>query len=198
MGTVIGLTGGIASGKSTVSSMLKEMGFPVVDADLIAKEAVDPGKPAYHRIVEAFGKEILHPDGTIDRGKLGNIIFNDSGKRNTLNGIVHPEVRKEMIRQRELYRENSLAVILDIPLLFESRLESYADVILLVYVSPATQLERLMKRNGITKEEAEARIRSQMPLDEKKSMAGAVLDNNGPPEDTKRQLMELLKEWNIA
>ncbi|KZZ85939.1 dephospho-CoA kinase [Bacillus sp. SJS] len=199
MTLVIGLTGGIASGKSTVSSLLKELGFPVVDADVIAKEAVDQGKPAYSKIAEVFGHHVLQPDGSIDRTKLGSVIFADPEKRNILNGIVHPEVRKEMIRQRdELIQQGSKAVILDIPLLFESKLAHFADKSLLVYVTPETQLERLMKRNGYSQKEAQQRIDSQMPLDEKKSLADEVLDNNGTREETESQLLGILRKWKIS
>ncbi|MBS2969970.1 dephospho-CoA kinase [Metabacillus sp. KIGAM252] len=199
MTLVIGLTGGIASGKSTVSSLLKELGFPIVDADVIAKEAVDQGKPAYSRIAEVFGHRVLQDDGAIDRAKLGSEIFADPEKRKMLNEIVHPEVRKEMIRQRDEYiQQGSKAVILDIPLLFESRLAHFADKSLLVYVTPETQLERLMKRNGYAQKEAQQRIDSQMPLDEKKLLADEVLDNNGTREETEVQLLGILRKWKIS
>ncbi|WP_338777542.1 dephospho-CoA kinase [Metabacillus sp. FJAT-52054] len=199
MTLVIGLTGGIASGKSTVSSLLKELGFPIVDADVIAKEAVDQGKPAYSKIAEVFGHRVLQPDGAIDRAQLGSEIFADPEKRKMLNEIVHPEVRKEMIRQRdESIQQGSKAVILDIPLLFESKLTHFADKSLLVYVTPETQLERLMKRNGYTQKEAQQRIDSQMPLDEKKSLADEVLDNNGTREETEIQLLGILRKWKIS
>lgn len=199
MTLVIGLTGGIASGKSTVSSILKEYGFPIIDADILAKEAVDPGMPAYTQIVEAFGNSILQNDGSIDRAKLGSLIFGDSEKRKVLNGIVHPQVRQEMVRQRDEYiQQGKKAVILDIPLLFESKLTHFADKILLVYVTPDVQVNRLMKRNQYNEKEARQRIDSQMPLEEKKHLADEVLYNNGTVEETKNQLSAILDKWKLS
>ncbi|AZB43893.1 dephospho-CoA kinase [Bacillus sp. FJAT-42376] len=199
MTLVIGLTGGIASGKSTVSSILKEYGFPIIDADILAKEAVDPGMPAYTQIVEAFGDSILQNDGSIDRAKLGSLIFGDSEKRKVLNGIVHPQVRQEMVRQRDEYiQQGKKAVILDIPLLFESKLTHFADKILLVYVTPDVQVNRLMKRNQYNEKEARQRIDSQMPLEEKKHLADEVLYNNGTVEETKNQLSAIMDKWKLS
>ncbi|MCP8967419.1 dephospho-CoA kinase [Ectobacillus ponti] len=196
MALVVGLTGGIASGKSTVSAMLREQGIPVVDADVIAREVVEPGKPAYRGIAAAFGEDILLPGGGIDRAKLGGIIFHDAGKRQELNSIVHPAVRAEMLAQKEAYiREGRGIVVLDIPLLFESKLEYLADRILLVYVDEETQLQRLMQRNRLSEEEAKARIASQMPLAQKIVMADHVINNNGPLMDTKAQLLRILEDW---
>ncbi|WP_053367361.1 dephospho-CoA kinase [Bacillus sp. FJAT-27245] len=196
MSLTIGLTGGIASGKSTVASMCGEMGIPVIDADVEARLAVEPGEPAYEKIVESFGPGIVLPDGGIDRKALGAVIFNDDQKRLLLNGIVHPEVRKRMAEKREGEEKSGAAVIiLDIPLLFESKLAHLADKTLVVYVDRDTQLSRLMARNSFSKEEAEARIGSQMPLSEKAAMADAVIDNNGEIEETKRQLIEILGRW---
>lgn len=196
MALTIGLTGGIASGKSTVANMCKEMGIPVIDADIEARLAVEPGEPAYKMIVESFGPGILLQDGSINRQALGALIFNDEDKRLLLNGIVHPEVRKRMAEKRETAEKTGAPiVILDIPLLFESKLTYMADKTLVVYVGRDTQLSRLMARNSFSKEEAEARIRSQMPLSEKAAMADAVIDNNGEIDETKRQLLEILERW---
>ncbi|MGD6816820.1 dephospho-CoA kinase [Metabacillus sp. 113a] len=198
MNMVIGLTGGIASGKSTISAYLKKLGYPIVDADIIAKEAVGPGMPAYKGILEVFGETVLHADGAINREKLGSLIFRDREKRGQLNAIVHPEVRKEMLRQRDQFlEEGHKAVILDIPLLFESKLAHYADKSLLVYVSPEVQLERLMNRNGYSQAEARQRINSQMPLEEKRALADETIDNNGRMENSFYQLDEILRKWNI-
>ncbi|WP_181884568.1 dephospho-CoA kinase [Neobacillus piezotolerans] len=192
----IGLTGGIASGKSTVANMCKEMGIPVIDADIEARLAVEPSEPAYRKIVEAFGPGILLPNGELDRQALGALIFHDVAKRNLLNGIVHPEVRKRMAEKREAAEKSGAEVIiLDIPLLFESKLTHLADRTLVVQVDWETQLSRLMARNSFSKEEAEARIRSQMPLSEKAALADAVIDNNKGIEETKRQLLEILARW---
>ena len=198
MTVVIGLTGGIASGKSTVSKMFQGFHIPVIDADIIAREVVEPGKEAYNEIVEAFGQEVLEESGELNRPKLGNIVFYNEEKRLLLNAIVHPAVRKEMNAQKDRYiRENTQAVVLDIPLLFESKLTSLVDQILLVYVDNETQITRLMERNNFTEEEAKARIASQMPLQEKIALADKVINNNGTIEETKTQLSSILKEWNI-
>lgn len=198
MTLVIGLTGGIASGKSTVSKMLIELGLAVIDADKIAHQVVEPGKPAYNEIVNAFGEEILLADQSINRPKLGSIIFNDKKKRDILNHIVHPAVRKEM--KDQLQHNVSLgakAVILDIPLLFESKLTNLVEKIILVYVDSDVQLNRLIARNELTLSEAQARISSQLPLNQKIELADAVIDNNGSIHETKEQLLSLLSEWEI-
>lgn len=198
MAIVLGLTGGIASGKSTVSNMLKKMKFPVVDADVIAREVVEIDEPAYQEIIQVFGEGILLENLDLDRAKLGEIIFNDPKKREMLNRIVHPAVRKRMLELKDRYfsmGENT--VILDIPLLFESKLTHMVDKTILVFVEENVQLERLMERNGLSEQEARARISSQLPLREKISMADAVLDNNGSIEDTEQQLKELLAKWGI-
>jgi dephospho-CoA kinase len=195
----IGLTGGIASGKSTVSNMFKDANIPVIDADVIAKQVVEAGEPAYHSVVETFGRSILKDDGAIDREKLGSIVFQNETERKKLNGIVHPAVRREMLKQKEdAERRNEPAVVLDIPLLFESNLAYIADVTVVVYVDPHVQLERLMNRNQLTKQEAEWRIQSQLPLKDKKDKADEVIDNNGSLQSTKRQFEDLIKKWNLA
>jgi dephospho-CoA kinase len=195
----IGLTGGIASGKSTVSNMFKDANIPVIDADVIAKQVVEAGEPAYHSVVETFGRSILKDDGAIDREKLGSIVFQNETERKKLNGIVHPAVRREMLKQKEdAERRNEPAVVLDIPLLFESNLAHMADVTVVVYVDPHVQLERLMNRNQLTKQEAEWRIQSQLPLKDKKDKADEVIDNNGSLQSTKRQFEDLIKKWNLA
>ncbi|WP_078414003.1 dephospho-CoA kinase [Priestia abyssalis] len=199
MALIIGLTGGIASGKSTVSGMLKELAIPVIDADVIAKEVVQKDRPAYRDIVRTFGTDILAEDLQLDRPKLGAIVFQDEEKRQLLNQIVHPAVRKAMLAQKEFFlQEGYETVVLDIPLLFESKLTSLVDKVLLVFVDDSIQLERLMARNNFTKEEAEARIRSQMPLQEKVPLADEVISNNGTIEETKGQLLDVLSKWNVV
>ncbi|WP_077214206.1 dephospho-CoA kinase [Bacillus dakarensis] len=198
MTIIVGLTGGIASGKSTVSNMLKEKGITVIDADVEARLAVDIGEPAYNEIVNYFGQEVLHEDGSINRPKLGELIFNDLEKRTKLNSIVHPAVRARMDEKRIRAIENDeKIVIMDIPLLFESKLKSTVEKTLLVYVDEETQLKRLMERNNFTEEEARSRILSQMPLKDKVSLSDAVIDNNGSIEDTRKQLNAILEEWDI-
>jgi dephospho-CoA kinase len=198
MALVIGLTGGIASGKSTVSNMLKQMDITVVDADVEARLAVEKGEPAYDKIVAEFGNEILLDNEGIDRQKLGSIIFHNSEKRQLLNGIVHPEVRVRMFNKIDTaIKQGEKVVVLDIPLLFESKLTSMVEKTILVYVDKQVQLQRLMDRNLLSQEEADARVNSQMPLSEKVALANAVIDNNGSIEETKRQLNDILISWGI-
>lgn len=198
MAMIIGLTGGIASGKSTVSNMLKERGFTVVDADLAARKVVEPGESGYEQVVEQFGKEILLDDGTLDRPKLGAIVFNDTEKRKKLNAIVHPAVRKKMKEWQEEAIENGKnTIILDIPLLFESHLLYMVEKTIVVYVDEETQLKRLMDRNSFREDEARARIGSQLPLRKKKEMADAVIDNNGSLDATEKQVKDLIKKWKM-
>ncbi|OKO90805.1 dephospho-CoA kinase [Geobacillus proteiniphilus] len=197
MTLTIGLTGGIASGKSTVSAMMRELGLPVIDADEAARAVVRPGEDAYRQIVAAFGPDILQTNGEIDRAKLGAIVFNDEEERKKLNAIVHPAVRRKMLAEKEaLVRSGAKTVVLDIPLLFESGLTSWVDKVLVVYVDDDIQLRRLMARNGFTEEEARARIHAQWPLAEKMKRADAVINNNGTKEETRRQLLAILKQWD--
>lgn len=195
---IIGLTGSIASGKSTVSNMLKEYGFPIVDADLVARQVVEPGSETLQKIAEVFGKEILTENGELDRKKLGAIIFNNEEKRQLLNSIIHPAIRKEMLRQRDEHLANGeKTVIMDIPLLFESKLQHFVDKILVVSVSEDVQLQRLMERNQLSEEEAKARIQSQLPLSVKEQGADAVINNNGTINETRKQLEQILNEWDV-
>ncbi|MCJ2147325.1 MULTISPECIES: dephospho-CoA kinase [Bacillus] len=197
MTLVIGLTGGIASGKSTVAQMFQQCGITVVDADVIAKEAVEQGMPAYQKIAETFGQGVLLETGDIDRRKLGEIVFANEEKRMQLNAIVHPEVRKMMIKQRdEAIRAGEQFVVLDIPLLYESGLEHLTDKVIVVWVPMELQLERLMKRNRLTEDEALNRIHAQHSLEEKKKKADAVIDNSGSLKDTEAQLHQLLDTWS--
>jgi dephospho-CoA kinase len=198
MSLVIGLTGGIASGKSTVSTMFKEMNIPVVDADVEARLAVMKGEAAYFQIIDTFGKDILLEDGEIDRQKLGSIIFHQEEKRKLLNEIVHPEVRKRMMGQVEKAQQSREEVIvLDIPLLFESKLTYMVEKTILVYVDCDIQLERLMIRNSLSIDDAKARIQSQMPLNEKMKLADAVINNNGSIKETKKQLINVLTQFGL-
>ncbi|MDX8342105.1 dephospho-CoA kinase [Rossellomorea sp. YZS02] len=199
MATIIGLTGGIASGKSTVSTMLNEKGYTIIDADLASRMVVEVGQPAYLAIVEEFGDTILHEnDSTINREKLGQIIFNSEEKRKKLNSIVHPAVRSMMLQHKdEAIAVGKSTIFLDIPLLFESNLTWMVERTLLVYVNEETQLTRLMERNHFNREDAEARIASQFPLKDKVNLADAVIDNNGSLQETKEQIEALLVEWDL-
>ncbi|MED4833236.1 dephospho-CoA kinase, partial [Geobacillus stearothermophilus] len=165
--------------------------------DEAARAVVRPGEEAYRQIVAAFGPGILRADGEIDRAKLGAIVFNDEQQRKVLNAIVHPAVRKKMLAEKEAHiRSGAKTVVLDIPLLFESGLTHWVDKVLVVYVDDDVQLRRLMARNGFTEEEALARIRSQWPMAEKVKRADAVIDNNGTIEETRRQLLAILHQWD--
>ncbi len=198
MALIIGLTGGIASGKSTVSSMFTSLNIPVVDADKISREVVEPGEDAYEKIRHVFGEDVFKKDGTLNRKKLGTIIFADEEKRKQLNGIVHPAVRKEMLRQRDYYiNKGEKCIILDIPLLFEGNLTQLVDKTIVVSVDEDVQLNRLMERDQSSKEEAEQRIQSQLPIREKVKLADAVIDNNGTKIDSCKQLKNILKEWLV-
>jgi dephospho-CoA kinase len=198
MSLVIGLTGGIASGKSTVSNMLKEMNITVIDADVEARLAVIKGEPAYKKIIAEFGDGILLENGEIDRQKLGAIIFHQADKRKRLNEITHPEVRRRMLEQVETAkRNNEEVVVLDIPLLFESKLTAMVEKTILVYVDSDIQLQRLVARNKLSIADAQARINSQMPLSEKIKLADGVIQNNGSLDETKQQLLQILAKWRI-
>ncbi len=195
---IIGLTGGIASGKSTVSNLLRSYNIPVVDADLIARQVVEQGQPAYVKIVENFGIEVIDEEKNLDRKKLGSVIFNDSAKRKVLNEIVHPAVRHEMKSQAAHYLNDGFShVVMDIPLLFESDLTHMVDRTLLIFVDEEVQFSRLVMRDDFTEEEARSRIASQMPLKDKVKLADAVITNNGSLEELKVKLDAQLKEWNI-
>ncbi|WP_442595402.1 dephospho-CoA kinase [Neobacillus sp. D3-1R] len=198
MALIIGLTGGIASGKSTVSQMLRDMDIPIVDADIAARKVVEKGETAYQKIIEAFGADILTEDGDINRVKLGSIVFHDEEKRLQLNAIVHPAVRENMNQEKDNYiAAGHTVIVLDIPLLFESKLTHMVDRTLLVYVDEATQLQRLMSRNPLSEQEALARIHSQMPLKNKVNLADEVINNNGTLEVTKEQLLHVLRKWQV-
>ncbi|MCW1928495.1 dephospho-CoA kinase [Bhargavaea beijingensis] len=194
---IIGLTGSIASGKSTVSRLLEERGFPIVDADRIARIVVEPGQPALEAIRQAFGDDVILEDGSMDRAAVGERIFNNPADRKKLNDIMHPAIRKEMLRQRDRHFERGAkTVVMDIPLLFESRLQHYADKVLVVSVTEETQLKRLMQRDGFSEKEARARIASQLPISEKERGADAVIYNNGTIEESEKQLDRILESWN--
>ncbi|MER2106210.1 MAG: dephospho-CoA kinase [Solibacillus sp.] len=195
---IIGLTGSIASGKSTVAEMLASHGLPIVDADKVARQVVEPGSATLTKIAEAFGADIIAADGTMDRAKVGAIIFHDESQRAVLNQIIHPAIRAEMLRQRDEYVANGAAhVVMDIPLLFESKLQHFVEKILVVSVDVEVQLARLMARNHFTENEARARIATQIPVAEKEAGADAVIYNNGTIEEAAAQLENILRKWDI-
>ena len=194
MRKIIGVTGGIASGKSSVSNWLISKGYPVIDADIAARRVVEPGMPALQEIKKIFGPDICLEDGTLNRKKLGSIVFADEEKRQVLNHIVHPAVRKWMIEETEkAFQGGAEIVFMDIPLLYESNLTHMVDGVILVYVKPEVQLERLMIRDQYTEEEALARIRAQMPIEDKKVLADYIVDNNNDFIETEEQLNNLIR-----
>ena len=190
---IIGLTGGIASGKTTVSDYLKERGYTVLDADAYSRKTTEKNGPAIPAIKQAFGDDIVNADGELDRKKLGGIIFNDADKRRELNGIVHPLIRDMMNGDEQKFIKKG-HVFLDIPLLFENGLNERCDFVVTVFVDRDTQIERLTARNDLTVEEAEARINSQMPLTEKVRKSEYRLDNNGNLEALYEQIDRFTEE----
>jgi len=188
---VIGITGGIASGKSTVSDYIRSKGYPVLDADIYARKVVEPGSEGLKEIVEAFGEVALNEDGTMNRQYVGSLIFNDKEKRDILNGITHPKIRQMMNDERDFYLKTT-HVFQDIPLLFENGLEDQMDEIIVVYVERDVQTERLMSRNELSESEAISRIDSQMSLEDKKARATVVFDNTETRETLYKQIDEFL------
>ena len=194
MSKVIGLTGGIASGKSTVSELLTAFGFKVVDADTAAREAVAKGTPGIVKVKEVFGEEAIDENGEMDRKYMGELVFNNPGERIKLNEIVHPKVREIMEEKKQQFLNEGHNVIMDIPLLFENELQDTVDEVWLVYTSESIQIDRLMERNDLTQEEAKARVYSQISIDKKSRMADHVIDNLGDKLELKQNLEKLLSE----
>ncbi|PPQ89968.1 hypothetical protein CVT25_009608 [Psilocybe cyanescens] len=192
---VIGLTGGIATGKSTVSAMLKASKIPIVDADVIARQVVEPGTQGLAKIKKVFGDDVLLSDGTLDRKKLGSIIFNDEGKRKQLNKIVHPAVRKAMLWQvLGFWIRGHKYCVMDVPLLIEGGLWQLVAQVVVVYCSDELQLQRLMQRDGSSREDATSRLNSQLPISEKVSYADIVIDNSGSKQELERHIDGLIQK----
>jgi dephospho-CoA kinase len=186
--TVLGLTGGIGSGKSMVASMFAQLGADVIDADQLARDVVEPGQPALDEIATTFGRDILLPDGRLDRGKLARIIFADPVARGKLNAITHPRIRERMDAAIAARASQPGVLIADIPLLYENDRTRTVEAVIVVWVDPETQLRRLLERDRFSEDEARQRIAAQMPLDEKRARADAVIDNSGSRESTQRQV----------
>lgn len=192
---VIGLTGGIATGKSTISSILKELGAYIVDADIIARSVVQKGEKAYNEIVQHFGRKILMPNGEINRKKLGHIVFSDSEKLKLLNQITHPEIIGRIKDKVEEYKDiGAKVIVIDAAILIEVGLEWYCDSIWLVSVDKETQIRRLMERDKFAYSDALNRINSQYANEKKSQFADVIIDNNEPIEEVKKKVKEL---WNI-
>lgn len=196
---IIGITGGIATGKSTVTNMIREKGHMVIDADKIARNVVEKNSPAYVEILDFFGEDFLDENENIDRKKLGSIIFKDESLRKKLNNIVHPYIYENIKNQILKHSEREKTIFLDIPLLIEeldsfNKYEIYFDEIWLVYVDELTQLNRLMKRDLIDEKEALYRINSQISIELKKKYATRILDNRGELRELEKQLDKILNE----
>ncbi|HDZ7529696.1 TPA: dephospho-CoA kinase [Staphylococcus aureus] len=194
MPKVIGLTGGIASGKSTVSELLSVFGFKVVDADKAAREAVKKGSRGLAQVREVFGDEAIDENGEMNRRYMGDLVFNHPEKRLELNAIIHPIVRDIMEEEKQEYLKQGYNVIMDIPLLFENELENTVDEVWVVYTSESIQMDRLMQRNNLSLEDAKARVYSQISIDKKSRMADHVIDNLGDKLELKQNLERLLVE----
>src|SRR5579863_720606 len=190
----IGITGGIASGKSAVAGMLRELGFRVIDADRVGHEVIEPGTPAYDEIVREFGAGVVGADRRIDRGKLGAIVFADTGKLGRLNKIVHPRVEEEMVRQFADWEKSGVkdAAFVEAALLAEAGYQKNLDGLVVAWCKAEQQVERLIAR-GLSEVEARRRIASQMPVEEKLKFATEKIDCSGTLEETRRQVKELAK-----
>jgi len=189
---VIGLTGGIATGKSAVAAMLRELGAVIIDADQLAREIVEPGQEAWRDIVDTFGREVLREDDTIDREKLRKKIFKVEKARKQLEAITHPRIRA-LAEQRmaKLAAEEADLIVYEAPLLFENKVHHWLRPVILVACDPATQKRRLRKRDALSEEEVEQHLKAQMPLEEKRELADFVIENDGNLEELRGQVEEV-------
>ena len=190
---LIGVTGGIASGKTTVTNMLKKLGAPLIDYDIIARQVVEPDMPAWTDIVDYFGRQILNQDRTIDRKALARIVFQDTLKRKKLESFTHPRIHHQFVAQlKKIAKEHPGAIIqVSIPLMIEQTLQHMFHYILVVYVPQEKQIERLMVRDGISEDDSRRILKAQLPIDEKLGYADFVINNAGSIEESKRQVEEL-------
>ena len=197
---IVGITGGIASGKSTVARQLRSLGMVVIDADELARKVVEPGQPAWQDIVDNFGPQYLKEDQTIDRLRLGKFVFSNPEHLKKLNSVTHPHIMNEFKnRIKEIGTTNPQGIIgLEVPLLYETNMDKMCDQVWVVWVDYETQLERLMARDGIDREDAEKRIAAQMSLDEKARLAQVVIDNRYSLEHTQQQVARYFNEIRQA
>lgn len=191
---ILGLTGGIASGKSTASDYFRSLGYAVIDADKIARDVVLPGAPALKKLEKTFGGAIIQADGQLDRLALAGVLFSSDKDRQKINAIMQPYIRKAIKKEIKRHTENSDdLLVVDIPLLFEEKYDGLVDQVMVIAVNEDTQLERLMHRDQITATKAKQRILSQMPIDEKKERADIIIDNGGSREDMYEQIDDWLQ-----
>jgi len=195
MTVILGLTGGISTGKSTVSKIFKEQGYPVVDADVGAREVVKPGTVGLEKIKKEFGNKVILTDGTLDRTALAKIIFDDVEKRELLNKMLSQHIHQWIVTKKNDYlKQDPAIIVLDIPLLFEMGYENEVDQIMVVATSDEIQLNRLMKRDNIEKKEATQRIDSQLPISKKVILGDIIIDNSGTIENTKKQVLDWINK----
>lgn len=193
----IAITGSIATGKSTVSKYLIQQGYPVIDTDIISRIVVEKGTIGLERLKENFGEGIIQADGTLNRKALSNIVFNDAASKEKLNQILHPLISKESKERMAAYKEEGHSLIfVDIPLYYEVDIDIPTDAVWLVYVSPDIQLERLMKRNLMSEEDARQLISNQISIQDKAKWSEIVIDNSNTPDETHKQIDQLLKAEN--
>ena len=188
---LVGLTGGIGSGKSTVARMLEERGAVVFDADLLAREAVEPGTPGHTAVIERFGADVLAPGGELDREALASIVFADPSARRDLEQIVHPEVRRLFAEGSEAYRDTDRIVVFSAPLLVESGMHTAFEILVVISATVATQIERLMRQRGMSEAAIRARIDAQAPLEDKAAVADFLVDNGGTLAELESQVERL-------
>ena len=188
---LVGLTGGIGSGKSTVARMLEERGAVVFDADLLAREAVEPGTPGHTAVIERFGADVLAPGGELDREALASIVFADPSARRDLEQIVHPEVRRLFAEGSEAYHDTERIVVFSAPLLVESGMHTAFEILVVVSATVATQIERLMRQRGMSEASIRARIDAQAPLEDKAAVADFLVDNGGTLAELESQVERL-------
>lgn len=194
---ILGLTGGIATGKSTVSHIFKNSNVPVIDADIIARQVVEPESETLKMIINEFGEKYLMENGTLNRKKLGKLVFSDGVALEKLNGVIHPAIRKEILAQIQSYRKSgSPLIVLDMPLLFEENYQTICDAVMVVFVPEITQLKRLINRDGLTSAEARLRIKAQWPIQNKKDLADFVIDNSTTVAVTRGQVLNWLSNQN--
>ena len=194
MARIIGITGGISSGKSTVTEFLRRQGYQVIDADQVVHELQEPGGRLYQALLSTFGSSILQEDGRLDRPKLGAMIFGNPQLLEQSSQIQNQIIREELAGRRDLLAEMEDIFFMDLPLLFELQYEDWFDQIWLVDVTEETQLSRLMSRNALSQEEAEKRIAAQLSLQEKRKRADVLIDNNGSLEETRQQIRDALQK----